>query len=59
MAIRRFGVIPKNVRPIREEIIRRDMKAAENVRKTNKIFEIQCESCEYHYCPHVLLQQKK
>ena len=39
MVHKRFGVIPKNVRPIGEEIKRRDLKAAENVRRTNEIFD--------------------
>ena len=39
MAIRRFGVIPKKPIQIGKEIIRRDLKAAENVRRTNEIFD--------------------
>ena len=37
--VKRFGVIPKKPRPIREEIIRRDLQAAKNVRRTNEIFD--------------------
>ncbi len=39
MVHKRFGVIPKNVRPVRGEIIRRDLQAAKNVRRTNEIFD--------------------
>ncbi len=38
--VRRFGVIPKNVRPIGEEITRRDLQAAKNVKEINKKFDI-------------------
>ncbi len=34
-----FGVLPKNVRPIGEEITRRDLQAAKNVREINRRFD--------------------
>ena len=37
--LKRFGVIPKKVRPPGEELMRRDLKAAENVREINRIFD--------------------
>ena len=40
MAHKRFGVIPKNVRPIGEEIKRRDLKAAQNVMDINRKFDV-------------------
>ena len=39
MVHKRFGVIPRNPRPIGEEIMRRDLQAAKNVRRTNEIFD--------------------
>ncbi len=39
MALRRFRVIPKKPINIGEEITRRDLQAAKNVRRTNEIFD--------------------
>ena len=40
MVHKRFGVIPKKVRPIREEIKRRDLQAAMNVKEINRRFDV-------------------
>ena len=39
MVHKRFGVLPKKRIPIGEEITRRDLQAAKNVRRTNEIFD--------------------
>ena len=38
--VRRFGVIPKNVRPVGKEITRRDLQAAKNVIEINRKFDV-------------------
>ena len=40
MVLRRFGVLPKNVRPIGEEIRRRSLRAAKSVMDINEKFDV-------------------